>query len=183
MTAYTADGKRPGGLSAEVLPDLETDRETALPETERYEFFMREALRLAAEAADEGEVPVGAVVVLGDEIIGRGRNSTVRDKNPLSHAEMNAIREALPKVGGWRLVDCELYVTLEPCAMCAGAVVHARLRKLIVGAPDPKTGACGSVLDVTGEKRLNHQPQVIRGVLREECSRILKDFFRELRRK
>ena len=128
-------------------------------------------------------MPVGALVVRGDEILGRGRNATIRERNPLAHAEMKAIMEALPKAGGWRLVDCDLYVTLEPCAMCAGAIVHARLRKLIIGASDPKTGACGSVLDVTGEPRLNHQPELVRGVLQEDCSRILKDFFRRLRRK
>lgn len=152
-------------------------------ELEEHEAFMREALALAAEAALEGEVPVGAVIVKDGEIIGRGVNRTVRDKDPLKHAEMMAIRDALPAVGGWRLVDCDLYVTLEPCAMCAGAIVHSRIRRVIIGTADPKAGACGSVLDITGEPKLNHHPEMIRGVLQEECSQILKDFFRKLRRK
>ena len=152
----------------------------ALPEDEMY---MREALRLAEEAALQGEVPVGAVIVKDGEIIGRGRNRTEERKNPLEHAEMLAMKDALPSVGGWRLVGCDLYVTLEPCAMCAGAAVHSRIRRLIIGADDPKTGACGSVMDVTGESRLNHHPEVVRGVLGEDCSQILKDFFRKRRRK
>ncbi len=150
---------------------------------QEFEQYMREALRLAEEAAEQGEVPVGAVVVKDGAIIGKGRNRTEERKDPLAHAEMLAMQEALTAVGGWRLVDCDLYVTLEPCAMCAGAIVHCRLRRLVIGTEDPKTGACGSVLDVTGETRLNHQPEVFRGVLREECSRILKNFFRERRRK
>lgn len=151
-----------------------------LPEDEIY---MREALRLAEEAASRGEVPVGAVVVKDGEIIGRGRNRTEERKDPLEHAEILAMKDALPAVGGWRLVGCDLYVTLEPCAMCAGAAVHSRVRRLVIGTEDPKAGACGSVLDVTGEPRLNHHPEVVRGVLREECSNILKDFFRKRRRK
>lgn len=146
------------------------------------EFFMREALRLAAEGAAAGEVPVGAVVVRAGRIIGRGRNRTEELRDPLAHAEMAAMREALAAVGGWRLTGCDMYVTLEPCAMCAGAVVHARLEHLYIGTTDPKTGACGSVLDITADKHLNHQPVVCTGILQEECSDILKNFFRQLRR-
>lgn len=152
------------------------------PETNE-ELYMREAFLLAEEAAACGEVPVGAVIVKDGIIIGRGRNRTIERKTPLAHAEMLAMEEALSAVGGWRLTGCDLYVTLEPCAMCAGAAVHCRLRRVVIGTEDPKAGACGSVLNVTGEERLNHHPEVIRGVLRDECSQILKDFFRKRRRK
>ena len=145
--------------------------------------FMEEALSLACEAAEAGEVPVGVVIVRDGEIIGRARNRTEELKDPTAHAEMLAIREALCAVGGWRLTGCDMYVTLEPCAMCAGAIVHARIRNLFIGTEDPKTGACGSVLDITADRRLNHQPHVESGILREECSAILKEFFRRLRRK
>lgn len=145
--------------------------------------FMAEALDLARKAAEAGEVPVGAVIVRDGKIIGRAGNRTEAQKDPTAHAEMLAIRQALEAVGGWRLTGCDMYVTLEPCAMCAGAIVHARIRNLYIGTEDPKTGACGSVLDITGDTRLNHQPHVERGILREECSDLLKCFFRQLRRK
>lgn len=145
--------------------------------------FMREALGLAHEAAQAGEVPVGAVVVHDGMVISAARNRTEERKDPLAHAEMLAIQEALCAVGGWRLTDCDMYVTLEPCAMCAGAIVHARIRNLFIGTPDPKTGACGSVMNITADPHLNHHPQVVTGILREECSGILKEFFRQLRRK
>ena len=145
--------------------------------------FMAEALDLAREAAEAGEVPVGAVIVRDGKMIGRAGNRTEAQKDPTAHAEMLAIRQALEAVGGWRLTGCDMYVTLEPCAMCAGAIVHARIRNLYIGPEDPKTGACGSVLDITGDTRLNHQPHVERGILREECSDLLKCFFRQLRRK
>lgn len=163
-----------------MKPDTEDRAAQPAPSDETY---MREALRLAEEAAGQEEVPVGAVVVRDGVIIGRGRNRTEERKDPLQHAEMLAIKEALAAAGGWRLIGCDLYVTLEPCAMCAGAAVHSRIRRVIIGTEDPKTGACGSVLDVTGEPRLNHHPEIVRGVLREECSQILKDFFRKRRRK
>ena len=145
--------------------------------------FMAEALDLAREAAEAGEVPVGAVIVRDGKMIGRAGNRTEAQKDPTAHAEMLAIRQALEAVGGCRLTGCDMYVTLEPCAMCAGAIVHARIRNLYIGTEDPKTGACGSVLDITGDTRLNHQPHVERGILREECSDLLKCFFRQLRRK
>ena len=149
----------------------------------KAEYYMREALRLASSAAGRGEVPVGAVIVRDGEIIGRGANRTIALRDPTAHAEMLAVRDALPAAGGWRLTDCDMYVTLEPCAMCAGALIHTRIRSLYIGTPDPKSGACGSLLDITGTPGLNHHPDVYTGILREECSAILKSFFRELRRK
>ncbi len=145
------------------------------------EYFMREALLLAEEAARNREVPVGAVVVRNGVITGRGRNRTEEKKDPLAHAEMEAMRDAISRRLGFRLTGCEMYVTLEPCAMCAGAIVHARIARLFIGTPDPKAGACGSVMDITGNTRLNHRPEVVTGVLRDECSGILKKFFKELR--
>lgn len=148
----------------------------------QHEYFMREALKLAHAAADAGEVPVGAVIVKDGAVIGSGRNRTEETKNPFAHAEMNAMQEALTAVGGWRLADCDMYVTLEPCSMCAGAIVHARLKNVYIGTLDPKTGACGSVMNILADKHLNHQPYVETGILQEECSEILKNFFRQLRR-
>lgn len=145
--------------------------------------FMEEALSLAHEAAEAGEVPVGAVIVKDGKVIASARNRTEEKKDPLAHAEMLAIQQALPAVGGWRLKDCDMYVTLEPCAMCAGAIVHARIRNLFIGTADPKTGACGSIMNIIADPHLNHHPQVTMGILGEECSAILKEFFRQLRRK
>lgn len=142
---------------------------------------MREALKEARKAFDLGEVPVGCVIVRDGKIIARGHNLTETEKDPTMHAEMNAIREAADKLGGWRLPGCSVYVTCEPCAMCAGAMVWARIEELCIGADDPKAGACGSVVDVASNKALNHQIRTERGILREECSSILKDFFRKLR--
>lgn len=141
------------------------------------ERWMRLALAEARAAAVAGDVPVGAVVVRRGELIGRGRNRREVDHDPTAHAEVVAIREASRVTGSWRLDDCALYVTLEPCAMCAGAVVLARLPRLIYGADDPKAGACGSVLNVIGCAQLNHRPEVIQGVLDVECAKLLKDFF------
>ncbi|MGI6205857.1 MAG: tRNA adenosine(34) deaminase TadA [Anaerovoracaceae bacterium] len=145
--------------------------------------YMEEALKLAEEAASRGEVPVGAVIVKEGKIIGRGSNRTIAEKDPTAHAEMQAIHAALKASGGWRLPGCDMYVTLEPCAMCAGAIVHARIDNLYIGTPDPKSGACGSVLDVTGEPKLNHHPAVHTGIMQDECAQLLRRFFRELRRK
>ena len=146
------------------------------------ELFMREALALAREAAADGEVPVGAVVVRGDEIVGRGRNRRETGKSALAHAELEAIADACKTLGGWRLWQCELYVTLEPCPMCAGACINARLKRVVFGAYDPKAGACGSVCDLMRE-RWNHHPELRGGVLEEECAAELKTFFAELRKK
>lgn len=138
---------------------------------------MRDALALAGEAASAGDVPVGAVIVQGESIVGRGANRTVRDQDATAHAEMIAIREASAGLGHWRLEDCALYVTLEPCAMCAGAIVLARLARVVFGAWDDKAGMAGSVGDILRSPRLNHQPEVLAGVLADECSAVLSGFF------
>lgn len=148
---------------------------TALPESDVR--FMREALALAAEGDLRGEVPVGAVVVKDGEIIGRGFNAPIGSADPTAHAEVRAIREAAAHLGNYRLTGCTLYATLEPCAMCAGAMIHARIARVVFGAPDPKTGACGSVVDLFADERLNHHTCVVGGVLAEECSALLKRFF------
>ena len=143
--------------------------------------YMREALLEAEKAAELEEVPVGAVIVRDDEIIARGYNRTRTDNDPTAHAEMIAIRQAAAKLGGWRLTGCTMYVTLEPCSMCAGAIVWSRIENLVIGAMDPKAGACGSVFNIPQEKALNHHTRIVCGVLREECSSILSEFFENLR--
>jgi tRNA(adenine34) deaminase len=145
------------------------------------ETFMHAGLDEARLAAAAGEVPIGAVVVFKGEIIARGQNRVLRDIDPTAHAEIVAMRTAAYVVGNYRLLDCELYVTLEPCAMCAGAMTHARLARLIYGAPDPKAGAVGSVLEVLNHPKLNHKMSVTSAILEKECSAILKDFFRARR--
>ena len=147
------------------------------------EFFMRRAIDLAKLAAAEGETPVGAVVVRRGEIVGEGRNRRELGKNALYHAEIEAIHNACRVLSSWRLLECELFVTLEPCAMCAGAVREARINNLYFGAYDPKTGACGSIVDVLKADRLTHNVTVHPGILAEECSVILKEFFKGLRGK
>ena len=139
---------------------------------------MREALAAAADAAAAGEVPVGAVIVRDGVVLARGANRTVRDQDPTAHAESFAIRAAAAALGRWRLDDCTLVVTLEPCAMCAGAIVLARVKRVIFGAWDEKAGMAGSVEDLLRHPRLNHRPEVTGGVLREECGRLLTAFFR-----
>lgn len=145
------------------------------------EHYMREALALAAEAGALGEVPVGAVVVKDGAIIGRGFNRPISAHDPTAHAEVVAMRDAAASIGNYRLLGCELYVTLEPCAMCAGAIMHARVERVIYGAADPKTGACGSVVDLFAETRLNHHARLARGVLSDECSALLRSFFSQRR--
>ena len=142
--------------------------------------FMDAAIELAKEAAAEGEVPVGCVIVRGNEIVGRGRNRRERGKTALGHGEIEAIGEACRNLGGWRLWECTLYVTLEPCPMCAGAIINARIPKVVVGAKDDKCGACGSVCDLFSMD-FNHHPQVQWGVLEEESQQLLTDFFKDLR--
>ncbi len=142
--------------------------------------FMHEALVLAREAALEGEVPVGCVIVRGDTIVGRGRNRRETGKTALGHAELEAIAQACEALGGWRLWDCTLYVTLEPCPMCAGAIVNARIPRVVYGAADSKCGACGSVCDLFSME-FNHHPQVCAGVEEEAASALLQEFFRTLR--
>lgn len=149
---------------------------------EREEAFMREALKLAREAAAEGEVPVGAIVVKGDTIIAGGRNRRETDKNALCHAELEAIHNACSQLGGWRLWQCELYVTLEPCPMCAGAIINARIPRVVFGASDKKAGSCGSVVNLF-ELPYNHKPELVGGVLADECAALLTDFFKKLRDK
>ena len=144
------------------------------------EKFMREALALAQAAADEGEVPVGCVVVRGEEIVGRGRNRRESAKSALAHAEIEAIAEACRNLGGWRLWQCTLYVTLEPCPMCAGAIINARLPRVVYGAKEPTNGCCGSAVDLF-MLPCSQKPELVPGVLEEECSQMLKDFFRSLR--
>jgi tRNA(adenine34) deaminase len=144
--------------------------------------FMREALALAQQAAAAGEVPVGAVVVNDGQIIGRGFNRPISANDPTAHAEIVALRDAAQTLGNYRLGECELFVTLEPCSMCAGAIMHARLARLVYGAADPKTGACGSVVDLFGEPRLNYHTAVIGGVSAEEASALLQSFFAGRRR-
>ncbi len=141
------------------------------------EDFMRAALELAREAEQSSEVPVGAVVVMDGEIIGRGSNAPIGRHDPSAHAEMLALRDAAQRVGNYRLVGCELFVTLEPCLMCVGAMFHARIARVVYGASDSKTGAAGSVLDLFEEQRLNHHAAVLGGVLAEECGAILSQFF------
>jgi tRNA(adenine34) deaminase len=139
--------------------------------------WMGEALVLARAAEIRGEVPVGAVAVCKGRIVGRGGNTPIAASDPTAHAEIAALREAASALGNYRLPDCDLYVTLEPCAMCAGAILHARLRRLVFGARDPKTGACGSVIDLFAERRLNHHTRVASGVLAAECGALLSAFF------
>ncbi|MEO7320284.1 MAG: tRNA adenosine(34) deaminase TadA [Nitrosospira sp.] len=139
--------------------------------------FMRSALDLAGQAQAAGEVPVGAVVVKNGAIIGRGYNCPISAADPTAHAEVMALRDAAQHTGNYRLADCTLYVTLEPCPMCVGAIFHARIARLVYGAADPKTGACGSVIDLPAEIRLNHHTQVTGSVLAEEGSIRLKEFF------
>src|SRR5947207_10975703 len=145
------------------------------------EYFMREALRQAQKACDAGEVPVGAVVVLAGKIIGRAHNQVELLKDATAHAEMLALTQAEAAVGDWRLTECDLYVTKEPCPMCAGALVHTRIRRVIFGCADPSAGAAGSITNLLQMPTLNHRCDISSGVLRDKCSAILQDFFRKRR--
>jgi len=144
----------------------------------RHEHWMAEALAFAERARDTGEVPVGAVVVCNERIVGQGWNQSVGKRDPTAHAEINAIRDAGKKLDNYRLNDCSLYVTLEPCVMCAGAIVHARLATVVIGARDAKVGATGSIVNLVESPLLNHQCKVIAGVLEDQCKTILQGFFR-----
>ena len=143
-------------------------------------YFMDEALKLAKEAFDDGEVPVGCVITRGDEIVGRGRNRREKDKTALAHAEIEAISEACRNLGGWRLWECTLYVTLEPCPMCAGAIINARIPRVVCGAKDEKSGACGSKCDLFAMD-FNHHPAIEYGLREAECAALLTEFFQNLR--
>jgi tRNA(adenine34) deaminase len=143
--------------------------------------FMQAAMAMARAAENEGEVPIGALIVRDGVVIASGNNRVLRDHDPSAHAEIVALREAGKVLGNYRLDDCDLYTTLEPCAMCAGAIIHARIRRLVYAADDPKAGACGSVLGVLNHPRLNHRLEVVSGVLAEECGAMLTSFFRARR--
>ena len=146
------------------------------------EKFMKEALKEAKKAYEKLEVPVGAVIVKDGKIIARGHNLKETKKDTTRHAEIIAIEKASKKLGAWRLLDCEMYVTLEPCSMCAGAMINSRIKKLYIGAIDEKTGAVGSVLNLLEDYKFNHNIEVEKGILKEDCEKILKDFFKDLRK-
>ena len=147
-----------------------------------HEEFMAEALNEAYEALAIGEVPVGAVVVKDGRVLGRGHNLRETVNDPTAHAEIIAVRAASDELNAWRLEGCDIYVTVEPCAMCAGALVLARIRTLVFGARDPKAGACGSIMNIVQDERLNHRIEIVEGILRDECQSLLQGFFRDLRR-
>ena len=161
----------------DCLPVRGAEHADGLDSDHSDESWMREALVLAAVAEAEGEVPVGAIVVRDGEIVGRGYNAPIGQHDPSAHAEIRALRDASARLGNYRLADCDLYVTLEPCAMCAGAMLHARIARVVFGAADPKTGACGSVIDLFAETRLNHHATVTGGVLELDCGSMLSAFF------
>ncbi len=149
----------------------------------REEKFMKEAIRQAKKALAIGEVPIGCVIVYNDKIIGRGYNRRITDKNTLSHAELNAIKKASKVMGDWRLDDCEMYITLEPCQMCSGAIVQSRIRKVYIGTMNPKAGCAGSILNLLQVPQFNHQVEIEKDILHDECSAMLTSFFKELRKK
>ncbi|PNT91665.1 tRNA adenosine(34) deaminase TadA [Clostridium thermosuccinogenes] len=166
----------------EVVRSLKpADTSLSKKEGPTHEWFMKQALKEAKKAYDKDETPVGAVIVKGDKIIARGHNLKELKQDPTMHAEISALQKASKKLGTWRLNDCDMYVTLEPCTMCAGAILHARINRLFIGTPDPKAGAVGSVINVLEVEQFNHRVEVMQGVLEDECSDILKRFFRELR--
>lgn len=152
-----------------------------IDEKKTDERFMREAIRQARKAGALMEVPIGCVIVYEGKIIARGYNRRNTDKNTISHAEMNVIRKASKKLGDWRLEGCTMYITLEPCQMCAGAIVQARVSRVVIGSMNPKAGCAGSILNLLEMEQFNHQVEVTRGVLQEECSQMLSGFFKELR--
>ena len=147
------------------------------------EKFMKQALKEAKKAYEKGEIPVGAVIVKNGKIIARGYNQKEIKKDTTKHAEIIAIQKASKKLESWRLLDCEMYVTLEPCSMCAGAIINSRIKKLYIGTMDEKTGSCGSVLNLLEDYKFNHNVELETGILRTECEYILKDFFKELRKR
>ena len=146
------------------------------------EYFMKQALKEAEKAYKKLEVPVGAVIVKDGKIIARGYNQKETKKDTTKHAEIIAIQKASKKLGSWRLIDCEMYVTLEPCSMCAGAIINSRLKRIYIGTRDEKTGAVGSVLNLLEDYKFNHKVEIERGIMQKECEKILKDFFKELRK-
>ena len=181
MAKITYDTDRPIKVE-KSLPDFIADRlpEGVTDENERLRFFMGEALKAAKQSLEAGDVPVGCVIVRHNEIISYAFNEREREKCAVRHAELTAIERACASLRGWRLVSCEMYVTLEPCPMCAGAIANARIPTLVIGAPDPKGGAVGGMFDLfsTG---VNHKPKIVRGVMESECSKLLRDFFADKR--
>ena len=169
------DVRRPGGRHA--LSQIRRPGPMSEHLLSRDDYFMRLAVREAERALEHGDVPIGAVLVRGEEVVAQAHNERELRQDPTAHAELLVLREAARAIGGWRVLDSVLYVTLEPCAMCAGAIVLARVPRVVYGATDPKAGACGSVLDVLGEPRLNHRPEVSGGLLAPECGALLSDFF------
>ncbi len=155
--------------------------DTTEKDLKRKEHFMREAIRQAKKAEALDEVPIGCIIVSGDQIIARGYNRRNTDKNTLSHAELNAIRKASRKLGDWRLEGCTMYVTLEPCQMCAGALVQSRIDEVVIGCMNPKAGCAGSIINLLQMAAFNHQVKITEGVLQEECSSMLTNFFKKLR--
>lgn len=147
----------------------------------REEKYMNEAIKQAKKAYALGEVPIGCVIVYEDKIIGRGYNRRVTDRNTLSHAELNAIKKASKKLGDWRLDDCEMYITLEPCQMCAGAIVQSRIRKVYAGCMNPKAGCAGSILNLLDVPQFNHQVEFVKDILHDQCSGLLTSYFKEMR--
>lgn len=147
------------------------------------EKYMKEAIKQAKKAYALGEVPIGCVIVYEDKIIGRGYNRRTIDKNTIAHAEMMAIKKASKKMDDWRLEDCTMYVTLEPCQMCSGAIVQSRMKRVVIGCMNPKAGCAGSILNLLQMEQFNHQVELEKGVLEEECSGLMKSFFQELRKK
>ena len=166
---------------AKKKKDMMTGSGSMIDEKKTDERFMREAIRQARKAGVRMEAPIGCVIVYEGKIIARGYNRRNTDKNTISHAEMNAIRKASKKLGDWRLEGCTMYITLEPCQMCAGAIVQARVSRVVIGSMNPKAGCAGSILNLLEMEQFNHQVEVTRGVLQEECSQMLSGFFKELR--
>ena len=162
---------------------METSEALSEEQLKEHEHYMREALNEAEKAINSGDVPIGCVIVYNGNIIGRGHNLRNNLKNPLCHAEISAINEAANFIGDWRLEDCTLYVTVEPCPMCAGAIVQARIPNVVFGTRNVKAGCAGSILNILDEPRFNHQVNVIEGILREECAKPMGEFFKRFRKK
>lgn len=181
ISVYSGEGRKRTEGERKVMAEKEMEAYAVRRKTD--EKYMREALKQAKKAYDLNETPIGCVIVHDGKIIGRGYNRRNTDKNPLAHAEIAAIKKASKKMGDWRLEECTLYVTLEPCQMCAGAIVQARVERVVVGCMNPKAGCAGSILNLLEMAEFNHQVQLETGVLGEECSALMKTFFKELREK
>ena len=181
ISVYSGEGRKRTEGERKVMAEKEMEAYAVRRKTD--EKYMREALKKAKKAYDLNETPIGCVIVHDGKIIGRGYNRRNTDKNPLAHAEIAAIKKASKKMGDWRLEECTLYVTLEPCQMCAGAIVQARVERVVVGCMNPKAGCAGSILNLLEMAEFNHQVQLETGVLGEECSALMKTFFKELREK